>query len=151
MDLCYSTITYTKVEPAAVKEHRKFFKSHVKRNFVKWCAYSHKLDSVLSKSEIKQAKKGNLPKDLDIHHILPLSGSYDSRVNDFANLVIIHKSTHQFINKYCFQPQLKQLYDKPFGTELQIQVPIFNYVDSVNIINARKQIHSKMIDLSFNR
>lgn len=138
MDLNYETVTYTKVEPAVVKEHRRFFKNHVKRAFVRWCAYHHKLDAVLTKSELEQAKKGSLPKDLDVHHIIPLSGTYDPQVNEFFNLAILHKSTHKLINRECFQPQLRQLQDKPFGTELEIQVPIFQYVDTNNILAARR-------------
>ena len=47
---------YTKVEPATVKENRRFFKRKVKVAFVKWCAYQGYLDEVLSKNELKLAK-----------------------------------------------------------------------------------------------
>lgn len=146
-----STVVYTKVEPGVVKKHRAFFKSQVKRAFVKWCAYEGFFNGVLTKEEIKAAKKGHLPSDLDVHHILPLSGSYSDEVNEFRNLTILHKSVHQKINKEYFQPQLKNLLDKPFGTKMKIIVPIFDFVDAQNIINARKHNSARMIDLSFCR
>lgn len=130
-------IIYTKIPPAAVRSQRNFYKSHVKRAFVMWCAYEGKFDGVLSSSEIEQAKRGVLPKDLNVHHKMPLSGSMDLFVNDFSNLSIIHKNTHEFINKYVFAPQLRQIYDKPFGTELEIEVPDFDFVDADGIKKER--------------
>lgn len=130
-------IIYTKIPPAAVRSQRNFYKSHVKRAFVMWCAYEGKFDGVLSSSEIEQAKRGALPKDLNVHHKMPLSGSMDLFVNDFSNLAIIHKNTHEFINKYVFAPQLRQIYDKPFGTELEIEVPDFDFVDADGIKKER--------------
>ena len=122
-------IIYKKILPETVRQNRNFYKNHVKKAFIAWCAYEGKLNEVLSKSEIKKAKKGVLPKDLNVHHKMPLSGSEDLFVNDFSNLAIIHKNTHEFINKYVFAPQLRQLYDQPFGTEIEIEIPNFDYVD----------------------
>ena len=122
-------VVYTKIEPHYVKKNRNFYKNHIKRAFVAWCAYEGLFDGVLSRNEIEQAKKGVLPKDLNVHHKVPLSGSMDLFVNDFTNLAIIHKNTHTFINKYVFAPQLRVLYDKPFGTEIVIEVPNYDYVD----------------------
>lgn len=102
-----------------------------------WCAYEGYFNGVLSPNEIEKAKKGSLPKDLNIHHKVPLSGSSDLFINDFSNLAIIHKNTHEFINKYVFAPQLRQLIDKPFGTELMIEVPDYDFVDREGIHKER--------------
>lgn len=135
---------YTKVDPATVKENRRFFKRKVKVAFVKWCAYQGHLDEVLSKYELKLAKnKGYLPEDLDIHHILPLSGTEYTNVNSFSNLCVLHKRTHQRINKEIFQPQLKGMCKLPYGTMRVIEVPIFDPVDTKNILQERKKVLDK--------
>lgn len=102
-----------------------------------WCAYEGLFDSILSKNEIERAKHGSLPKDLNVHHKVPLSGSRDLFINDFSNLTVIHKRTHEFINKYVFAPQLRNLYDKPFGYEIEIEVPNYDYVDVEGIKKER--------------
>ena len=102
-----------------------------------WCAYEGYFDGLLTPNEIERCKKGALPDDLNVHHKVPLSGSTDLFINDFTNLAIIHKNTHEFINKYVFAPQLRQLYDKPFGTEIEIEVPNYDYVDVEGIRKER--------------
>lgn len=136
--MLYERVTYTKVEPSVVKEHRRAFKK-IKESFVKWCAYHRKFDGIFSAAEIAQAKKGHLPKDCDIHHIIPLSGTYDLDVNQFFNLTVLHKSVHKKINKECFQPQLKGIDKLPYGTQIEIDVPVFDMVDVRGIEAARKQ------------
>ena len=130
-------IKYTKIPPEIVRQNRTFYKNHIKKAFVMWCAYEGYFNGVLSPNEIEKAKKGSLPKDLNIHHKVPLSGSSDLFINDFSNLAIIHKNTHEFINKYVFAPQLRQLIDKPFGTELMIEVPDYDFVDREGIHKER--------------
>lgn len=130
-------IKYTKIPPDMVKQNRNFYKNHIKRAFVMWCAYEGLFNGVLTPNEIEKAKKGCLPDDLNVHHKVPLSGSMDLFVNDFSNLAIIHKNTHEFINKYVFAPQLRQLYDKPFGTEIEIEVPDYDFVDAKGIKKER--------------
>lgn len=99
-----------------------------------WCAYEGYFDGVFTKSEIKKAKKGELPKDCNIHHKVPLSGTYDSEyVNSFENLVVIHKKTHERINRDIFQPQLNPIMTAPFGTQTTIDVPAYGYVDAMGI------------------
>ena len=120
-------IIYTKIKPDSVRQNRNFFKNHVKKAFVAWCAYEGFFNDILTEDEVDRAKRGYLPDDLNIHHKVPLSGSLDLFVNDFSNLSIIHRNTHEFINKYVFAPQLRQLYDKPFGTEIEIEVPNYDY------------------------
>lgn len=130
-------VRYTKIEPEYVRQNRNFYKNHVKKAFVMWCAYEGYFDGVLLPKEIEKAKKGCLPDDLNIHHKVPLSGSVDLFINDFTNLTVIHRKTHEFINKYVFAPQLRQLYDKPFGTEIEIEVPDYDFVDIIGIKKER--------------
>jgi len=68
---------------------------------------------------------------------MPLSGSADPFVNDFENLVVLHKNTHEQINKYIFSPQLKPIQNAPFGTQIAIEVPQFGYVDGQGIKEQR--------------
>ena len=130
-------VKYTKIPPDEVRSNRNFYKNHVKRAFVMWCAYEGLFDGVLTENEVEMAKRGALPKDLNVHHKIPLSGSRDLFVNDFSNLAVIHKNTHEFINKYVFAPQLRQLYDKPFGTEIDIEIPDYDMVDKEGIKKER--------------
>lgn len=130
-------IKYTKVTPDVVKVNRNFYKNHVKKAFIMWCAYEGLLDGVLTRNEVERAKKGCLPKDLNVHHKIPLSGTNELFVNDFSNLTIIHKKTHEFINKYVFAPQIRDLLDAPWGTEKIIEVPNYDYVDAEGIKEKR--------------
>ena len=125
-------VVYTKIEPERVKENRSFYKSHVRTAFIAWCAYKGYLDGVLTKVEVERAKKGHLPKDLNIHHKIPLSGR-DEGVNEFSNLTIIHKDTHEYINRYVFSPQLKPYINEPYGTAFEIDIPEYDYVDTYGI------------------
>ena len=136
--------TYTKIQPSVVKSNRNFYKNHVKRAFVMWCAYEGLFDGVLDKKEIKKAKKGVLPDDLNIHHKIPLSGSMDLFVNDFSNLTIIHKNTHKFINRHVYAPQLRVLDKQPFGTEIEIDIPNYGYVDAEGIKSQRMIVRNSM-------
>lgn len=131
-------IKYTKIEPDLVRQNRNFYKNHVKRAFVMYLAYEGYFNGVLTPNEIEKAKKGCLPKDLNVHHKVPLSGSTDLFVNDFINLTVIHKNTHEFINKYVFAPQLRHLLKEPYGTTIEIEVPEFDYVDSEGIKKERE-------------
>ena len=133
-------VIYTKVTPDIVKEHRKFFRKHVKRAFVRWLAYNHYLDGICTPAELKAAKKGHLAEDLDIHHKVPLSATADPDVNAFNNLCVLHKETHKYINKTYFQPQLKDIMTAPYGTTQVIDIPAFPYVDTENILRERKKV-----------
>lgn len=130
-------ITYTKVTPEIVKYNRNFYKNHVKKAFIMWCAYEGLLDGVLEKEEVRKAKKGCLPKDLNIHHKIPLSGSNELFINDFSNLTIIHKRTHEHINRDIYAPQIRELLDKPWGAEKEIEIPNYDYVDVEGIKKER--------------
>lgn len=126
-------IVYKKVNPEVVKQNRNFYKNHVRRAFIMWCAYEGYFDGILTPAEIAQAKKGTLPKDLNIHHKVPLSGCDEPPVNEFTNLVVLHKRTHEFINKAYFTPQLAPIRDAPYGTEITINVPDYHFVDREGI------------------
>lgn len=130
-------VKYTKIEPDLVRQNRNFYKNHVKKAFVAFCAYEKLFDGLLTKQEIDRAKMGILPRDLNVHHKIPLSGSNELFVNDFSNLTVIHKSTHEFINKYIYAPQLRTLSDKAFGYETVIEVPNYDYVDRDGIRKER--------------
>ena len=130
-------ITYTKVPADICKKNRAFYKNHVRKAFVMFCAYEGYFDGVFTKQEIKKAKRGVLPDDCNIHHKVPLSGSNDLMVNDFCNLTVLHKNTHEFINKYIFSPQLKPIQTAPFGSEIVIDVPNYDYVDKEGILKER--------------
>lgn len=130
-------IKYTKLEPDLVRQNRNFFKNHIKKAFIAWVAYEGYFDGLLTPSEIEKAKRGMLPRDLNVHHKIPLSGSNDLFVNDFSNLSVIHKETHEFINKYIYAPQLRHLSDKPFGATIDVDVPNYDYVDRDGIRKER--------------
>ena len=126
----FRRVVYTKMTPAKVKANRSFFKNHVKRAFVRWLAYEGWLDEVLDRRDMKTAKtKGYLPEYLDVHHMLPLSGADDPLVNSFSNLCVLHKEVHKQINKEIFQPQLQGMYNKPYGFQQVIDIPLFPPVD----------------------
>ncbi len=130
-------IKYTKIEPETVRQNRNFYKNHVKKAFIAWCAYEGYFDELLSKAEIEKAKMGILPKDLNVHHKVPLSGSVDLFVNDFSNLSVIHKDTHEFINKYIYAPQLRAISNEPYGTQVILEVPNYDFVDRDGIRKER--------------
>lgn len=131
----YRKINFTKVSPSVSKASRRFFDNHVRRAFVQYVAYVGLFDGVLTEQEIEDAKDGILPPDLDIHHIVPLSGSMSTDVNAFTNLTILHKSTHIHINRKIFEPQLKDLTD---GESREIYIPQFKIVDAGRIIAIRE-------------
>ena len=88
---------------------------------------------------VEEAKKGYLPKDLDVHHIFPLSGSESMDVHSFTNMSVIHKSTHLAINRQIFYPQLKDVSSMQEGETREIIIPIFKPVDAGRIIAIRNR------------
>lgn len=137
------TVVYTKVSPDVVKKNRAFYKSHVKKRFVMWLAYKGFFNNVLTKQELKAAYKGHLPEDLDIHHMMPLSGTDLEYVNSFNNLCVLHKETHKDINRNVFQPQLKPIVNMPYGSSITIDIPIYPSVD-VKGIQEKRKLNVKM-------
>ncbi len=133
----YKKAVFTKVSPEVSKANRRFFERHVRKAFVQYLAYTHCFDEVLNDIEIEQAKEGFLPKDLDIHHIFPLSGTADEKVNSFKNLTVLHKATHTMINRTIFQPQLKDVSNMQEGETREIVIPLFKPVDAGRIVALR--------------
>lgn len=132
-------ITFIKVEPCVTEKNRKFYK-HARRAFIEWCAYKGLLN-FLTKQELRQAKKGILPDDLNVHHKLPVSGTYSDRVNDFQNLVVIHRNTHININKKIYDPIISKL---DYGDIAIFDVPDYNFVDKEGILYER---HSRVLNI----
>lgn len=134
-------VVYTKVEAEICKRNRQYYKNHVRKAFVMWLAYKGFFDGLFTKNEIRLAKKGQLPKDCNIHHKMPLSGTYDNEfVNSFANLTVIHKNTHIRINREIFQPQLNPIMKAPYGTQIEIDIPEYGYVDRRGIMEERTKL-----------
>lgn len=137
-------VIYTKVSADVCKRHRTFYKNHVRKAFIMYLAYEGFFDDCFTQQEIKKAKRGQLPADCNIHHKIPLSGSYDGEyINSFDNLVVLHKATHEKINRDVFQPQLNPIIMAPVGTQIEIDVPEFGYVDSDGILEERHKISTK--------
>ena len=130
-------VTYTKVKPSVVRQNRDFYKNHVRRAFVMYCAYEHLFDECFTQGEIEQAKRGVLPDDCNVHHRIPLSASDSERLHDFENLTVIHVKTHERINREIFAPQLRTILNAPYGTQIEIDVPEFDYVDVEGIKKER--------------
>ncbi len=134
-------VIYTKVSADTCRKNRNFYKNHVRRAFIIWLSYKNFFDGIFTKKEIKEAQRGKLPSDCNIHHKMPLSGNADNNiVNSFANLVVIHKKTHERINREIFQPQLNPIIRAPVGTQIEIDIPEFGYVDRRGIIEERAKI-----------
>lgn len=132
-------LLYTKVSADVCRKNRNFYKNHVRRAFIAWLAYEGFFSGVFTKQEIKKAKRGHLPDDCNIHHKLPLSGTDDDELaNSFDNLVVIHKKTHEKLNKEVFQPQLNPIIKAPIGTQIELEVPEFGYVDRAGILEERR-------------
>ena len=142
----YREITFTRLSPDESRENRHFFEGKVKRAFVQWCAYQGLFDGVLTDDEIVQAKiEGKLPDCLDIHHIVPLSGTKDPAVNEFENLAILYKATHTKINRQIFDPQLKGI---KIGESRKILIPVFERVDAKRIMLLRSGRMTKDCELA---
>lgn len=135
-------IIYTKVRAEVCKKNRTFYKNHVRRAFIMWCAYEHLFDGVFTRAEIERAKRGHLPDDCNIHHKVPLSGAEGDFIHDFENMVVLHKNTHERLNKEVFSPQLRPIMNAPFGSQIEIEVPDFDFVDDEGIKKERQKYRS---------
>lgn len=83
--------------PSAKKiaSKRGFFRFERKRFIIK-CAQKGVLNHIFTQEQVKQALKGNLPDNYDVHHILPISFGGKNRPN---NLCIIHKMVHNALHQ----------------------------------------------------
>jgi hypothetical protein len=128
-----------------VKQYRKFFDNHTKKNFIKWCAYKGLLNEHFTPEEINLAKKGTLPKQYNIHHILPISGAghNNQTVNDFSNLCIISKKLHIYINTNYFIPQIQKgvpTLKIPYLPQIAVSDELYNTIKSnTEIIQIKKE------------
>lgn len=127
-----------------VEEYRKFYQNHVKKAFVQWCAYKGLLDDDFTEEQIERAKKGKLPKEYNIHHITPLSGAGkdNQEINSFQNLCIISKKLHEYINKYYFDPQIKQKRETliiPYLPQIAVSDKLYNQIKANTQMLINKQ------------
>lgn len=72
--------------------------NRIKKQFVFFCAGQGLFDLVFTPHQLEEAqKKGVLPENYDIHHIVPLSfGGSNAR----SNLCVIHKMAHDALHRY---------------------------------------------------
>ena len=112
------TVIFTRQPPEVTAALRREFKhSNVTEEFLKKLYVSGLLNPILHKIYLPRLLKGKPPKGFDIHHIRPLSGGGN---NSISNLCLIEKSLHKFLNKYCFDPALKDIQE---GETIEINVP----------------------------
>lgn len=140
----FSEVNFGKIPNEASKHHRRFFERRVRKMFIKYLAYTNQFDGILAEKEIEEAKCGYLPKDLDVHHIFPLSGSLSEDVNSFTNLSVIHKQTHRQINREIFDPQFRALDKLPVGGSITLRLPLFPPVDGDGILEERAIVARKL-------
>ena len=108
--------TYTK------EKRKEFDHKRLNRIFVLWLYRSGQLDPYVREINLARVSRGLIPHGFDIHHIVPLSGGGTNRL---SNLCLIEKSLHKFINKYCFDPVLKNIQE---GQTVTVPVPDFGRI-----------------------
>ena len=112
------SIYFTRQSPEVTKALRHEFKhSHITEEFLQKLYTTGTLNPILHKIYLPRLLKGKVPKGFDIHHIQPLSGGGNNSIN---NLCLIEKSLHRFLNKYCFDPALKDIQE---GETVEIKIP----------------------------
>ena len=112
------SILFTRQPPEVTHALRKEFKhNNVAREFLRKLYATGALNPILHKIYLPGLLKGKAPKNFDIHHIQPLSGGGNNSLN---NLCLIEKPLHRFLNKYCFDPALKDIVE---GETVEINVP----------------------------
>ena len=114
-------ITFVK-QPSEITHlrRREFHKSKIAMEFIKLLYHTHQLDAIMEQSPHFRPifEAGRLPKNFNIHHIHPLSGGGKNTID---NLCLIEVSLHNSLNKYFFDPALRDVTEP--GQVKQISVP----------------------------
>ncbi len=113
-------VLFTRQPHERTSRLRKEFKHNkVAQQFLMMLYQKGYLDRIKKLCPLEKIARGKVPKNFDIHHIVPLSGG---GTNDLHNLCLIERPLHKFINRRCFDPALKDI--QP-GQTVEINVPDF--------------------------
>ena len=128
------TVIFTRQPIEKTHELRKEFKHlDTMKVFLNFLLDNGYLDCIAHRINIEKIRKGKVPKNFDIHHIIPLSGGGS---NALSNLCLIEKSFHKFLNRRCFDPALKNIRE---GETVEIDIPdlppVALYSDFLPFIN----------------
>lgn len=96
---------------------REFRHEKIGKKFLRHLLVKGLLKPLRGRINPYKVRAGKLPKGFDIHHILPLSGGGN---NDLANLCLIERSFHKFLNRRCFDPALRNIKE---GDCVEIDIP----------------------------
>lgn len=112
------TVIFTRQPSERTKMLRKEFKHNkVAQTFLKYLHENGYLERLKGRYILRKLLKGKIPRNFDIHHIIPLSGG---GTNSLSNLCLIEKSFHKFLNRRCFDPALKEIQE---GETVEINIP----------------------------
>ena len=93
------TVIFTRQATEKTHELRKEFK-HIEatKAFLNFLLDNGYLERIRNRINVDKIRRGKVPKNFDIHHIIPLSGGGS---NALSNLCLIEKSLHKFLNRRC--------------------------------------------------
>ncbi len=112
------TVIFTRQPTDKTHELRKEFRrSDITRDFLNFLLDNGYLTPIQKRINIATIRKGKVPKNFDVHHIIPLSGGGS---NALSNLCLIEKSFHKFLNRRCFDPALKNIRE---NETVEIDIP----------------------------
>lgn len=136
------TVIFTRQSTQKTHEMRKEFKRiNATKDFLNFLLDNGYLERIKNRINIDKTRRGKVPKNFDIHHIIPLSGGGS---NALSNLCLIEKSFHKFLNRRCFDPALKNIQE---GETVQIDIPdlppVALYHDFLPFINETLQKTSR--------
>ncbi len=95
--------------PDSERIKKEYRSKRIAHRFVKFLAYTGQLDHLFRYSEIKAAKKGDIPEEYDVHHIVPrsLGGT-----NSFDNLCLIQRNVHHVLHRFFWDQVCEAVSDK---------------------------------------